>query len=79
MSSMDAPTLEFFISDSFHCELTAEQFKALVQLLEPHRESIEYKMREDYAPAEHSWRDYRNSMWYSFEDLDPAIDKILGV
>lgn len=78
MSSMDEPTLEFFISDSFHRGLTEEQFKAIVKLFEPHRESIERKMSEDYNPEEHSWRDYRNSMWYSYEDLEPEIDKIMG-
>jgi hypothetical protein len=79
MSSMDAPTLEFFIADSFHGPpLTEAQFKQLVTLLEPHREAIERQMREDYDPEEHSWRDYRNSMWYGLEHLDPAIDKILG-
>lgn len=78
MSSMDAPTLEFFISDSFVPALTEGQFKALVQLFEPHRESIEYRMN-DYDREEQSWRDYRNAMWYSFEDMKPAIDKILGV
>lgn len=79
MSSMDEPTLEFFIRDSLFSPMAEDKFKAIVALLEPHRESIEYKMREDYNPEEHSWRDYRNSMWFTYEEeMKSAIDKILG-
>lgn len=79
MSSCDEYTLEFFIEDSFFCELTNEQRKNLVHLLEPEREWIEMRMLEDYDEEVHSWRGYRNSMWYILDmEYEKRIDVIMG-
>lgn len=75
---MDAPTLEFFVQDSFFGNVTDEQLAAIVALLEPERESIEDRMALDYEPEEYSWRDYRNGMWYSLEQYDAQIKAITG-
>jgi len=72
MSSCDAYTLEFFVEDSFFGGVTDEQLKKIVHLLEPEREWIETNMLEDYSEEEHSWRSYRNSMWYI---IDPHYEK----
>lgn len=77
MASMDAATLEFFVADSF-MNITPEQGRAIVVILEPERAWVEYRLGEDYDPAEHSWRDYRNSMWYSLERYQVAIKAVTG-
>ncbi len=79
MSSCDAFTLEFFVEDSFFGSVTEEQLKKIVYLLEPEREWIEDRMISDYNEEEHSWRSYRNSMWYSIDmDYEKRIDAIIG-
>jgi len=79
MSSCDAFTLEFFIEDSFFCKLTEAQMNKLVCLLESEREWIEDRMLYDYNEEEHSWRSYRNSMWYTLDiDYEKSIDAIMG-
>lgn len=77
MASMDAPTLEFFVSD-FFMNLTPEQEAQIIEALESARDFIEYKLGDDYQPWKHSWRDYRNSLWaYSLEEYHSAVDAIL--
>lgn len=79
MSSMDVPTLEFFVEDSFFSPpVTAAQLAAIVALLEPERESIEYAMSGDYDPEAHSWRAYRSGMWHGLEQYDAQIRMIVG-
>lgn len=78
MSSCDAFTLEFFVEDSFFGNVTNEQLAKVVELLESEREWIEDRMIDDFDEEEHSWRAYRNSMWYSLEKYDEPINKIIG-
>lgn len=79
MASMDAATLEFFVSDAF-MNLTPDQEAQIVEALEPAREYIEYKLGEDYDPDEHAWRDYRNSLWaYGLEDYHSVVQAILSL
>jgi hypothetical protein len=76
MSSMDGYNLEYFVDDSF-MGITLVQQQAIVALLEPERESIEYKM-SDYDRETQSWRDYRNGLWYNLEQYQPMIENILN-
>ncbi len=79
MSSCDEYTLEFFVEDSFYGSVTDEQLKKIVHLLEPEREWIEMRMIDDFNEEEHSWRGYRNSMWYSLDvEYDKRIHVIIG-
>ncbi len=79
MSSCDSYTLEFFVEDSFFGNVTDEQLEKIVHLLEPEREWIEDRMIDDYDEEEHSWREYRNSMWYNIDpDYEKRINAILG-
>jgi len=79
MSSCDEYTLEFFVQDSFFNNPSDERLSKVVKLLEPEREWIEDRMSDDYDEEEHSWRSYRNSMWYSLEEYDKRINTIMGV
>lgn len=77
MASMDAPTLEFFVHDLF-MNVSDEQEVQIIAVLEPAREFVEYRLGSDYSPDEHSWRDYRNSLWaYSLEEYHQTVDAIL--
>lgn len=79
MSSCDECTLEFFIHDSFFCELTDEQFEKLVRLLEPERKWIEDNIMDDFNEEEHSWRTYRNDLWDSLDKkYEKRIEVIIG-
>jgi len=79
MSSCDAYTLEFFVEDSFFGNVTEEQLAKVVKLLEPEREWVEERMISDYNEDEYSWRDYRNSMWYSLDmDYEKRLVAIIG-
>jgi len=79
MSSCDAFTLEFFVEDSFFGNVTKEQLAKVVRLLEPEREWIEDRMIDDYNEEEHSWREYRNNMWYTIDmDYEKRIGAIMG-
>jgi hypothetical protein len=78
MASMDEPTLEYWIRDSVY-NVSNDKVEQIIKLLEPLREGIEYKLSEDYDPEEHSWRDYRNSLWYCVPDeLNKEVDKIIN-
>ena len=76
MSSMDGYDLEYFVEDSF-MGLTSAQYQAIVSLLEPVRESIEYQMSA-FDHDNQSWRAYRNGMWYSLEQYQSSIENILN-
>lgn len=78
MASMDAATLEFFVADSF-MDITPEQEREIVAILEEERRHIEYKMSSDYDPEEHSWRDYRNAMWDTLGQYSAAIKAVIGI
>jgi len=79
MSSCDEYTLEFFVEDSFFGDITDEQLKKVVHLLEPEREWIERNMLEDYDEEYMSWQTYRNSMWYTLDPIyEKRIDAIVG-
>lgn len=72
MSSCPGSTLEDFVTDMFVCDLTASQMAAIVAVLEPARDYIEYRV-SCYDPDEHSWRDYRNGI-ISYID-EPLLDQ----
>jgi len=76
MSSRDGFDLEYFVEDSFR-NITKEQEEAIVELLEPERESIEYFILYDFDEETMSWRDYRNGMWYNLEQYEDRINNIL--
>ena len=71
---MDEPTLEFFVEDS-SINITKQQEAKIVQLLEPHRESIEIGM-ENFDEETMSWRGYRNNMWFLYEGYMDEIGNI---
>jgi len=77
MSSCDGSTLEFFVEDSFR-GITTEQELKIIELLEPEREWIEYRILEDFDEETMSWRGYRNGMWDSLERYDNQITEITG-
>lgn len=76
MSSMDGYDLEYFVEDSF-ISITPAQQQAIVALIEPERDAIEYKM-SDYDRETQSWRDYRNGLWYNLEKYQPMVDGIIN-
>lgn len=77
MSSMDVSTLDFFVQDSIYgISCTEENCKIVIELLEPFRDNVEDKMCCDFEEEEHSWRDYRNSLWGT--TIPPAYDDMVG-
>jgi len=77
MSSCDGWTLEYFVEDSF-MNITSNQEERIVNLLEPEREWVEYRLLDDFDEETMSWRGYRNGMWCALEKYDNQIEKIIG-
>jgi hypothetical protein len=77
MSSCEGHTLESWVIDSFG-NVSYVIMMATVRLLESNRESIE-NMIGDFDEDNQSWRDYRNSLWNYYEDLNPTIDKLCSI
>jgi len=78
MASYDGGGFDGWLRDSLFGDVPEEKVERVKKLLEPYREGIQYALDHDYDPEEHSWRDYRNSLWYRVDDeVNKAIDVIL--
>lgn len=82
MSSCDGYTLESWIVSSFFGnKIQALQLLLVVKLFDQNgwRESVENAI-DDFDEETQSWRDYRNSMWYTYEkETDKPIEVITGI
>lgn len=79
MASMDGPCeVWYWLVESCYGDpwLTEEGAKTLVACFtEEERASIEYSL-ESYDEDTQSWRDYRNSLWYSIsKESEARFDK----
>lgn len=78
MSSYDGGGFDEWVRDSLFGEVSEEKAQQVKKLLEPYREYVENSL-DSFEPEEHSWRDYRNSLWYNIpDDVNKAIEVILG-
>lgn len=78
MSSYDGGGFDEWVRDSLFGEVSEEKVQQVKKLLEPYREYVENSL-DSFEPEEHSWRDYRNSLWYNIpDDVNKAIEITLG-
>lgn len=79
MSSMDEPTLEYFITDIVMRRLVEEEHKTLVRVFEPLRSEIERVML-DFDEESQSWRSYRNMICDNYipRVYDDALESYLA-
>jgi len=78
VSSYDGGGFDEWVRDSLLGEIPEEKIQLVLKILGPYRESIENSL-EGFESEEHSWRDFRNSLWYQIPDeVQKAVDVILN-
>ena len=77
MSSYYGGGFKEWLEDSFSSGIPAVQWAAICAIMEPHRESIDAAL-EGFEEDEHSWRDFRNSLWYGYEAESERIAAVLA-
>lgn len=82
MASMDGPPeVWYWLVESIYGPVLdeADARQLATVFTDEEVESIEYKLAWDFDEEEHSWRDYRNSLWYSVtSETERAVDAWLA-
>lgn len=71
MSSPDGRTLEAVVREALMRPTDADVAEWVAKF-EPYREGIEIAIDDWYADEPCSWRDFRNTLWQTYEDLVSA-------
>lgn len=78
MASYYGGGFEEWVRDSLLGDVPEDKIQRILRLLAPYKTVINERLDLDFDPEEHSWRDYRNSLWELIPDsFQMAVDAIL--